>query len=392
MARPHAATPADLSPDRLLAEATRLAGHDDWGDTGFVEPLGLLIDSCRATGDLTADGWRVLKSVLLRHLRNRLYLNAYLDRHAEGRRTGLGSPLVITGLPRTGTSLLHNLLAQDPRHRYLRLWEALHPVPPDDDGGGDEERLVGQAERWLDRFYARVPEFRTIRPLTPRGPEECDRLLQNAFASLHFQDMFDARAYADWFTHGDLTGAYEYYALQLRVLGGDRGDRRWVLKSPGHLGHLDELLRVLPDARVLHCHRHPSEAVPSYASLVRAIRRPNTQVVSPTVVGDQALDRCATAVGRALEVRAAADTGRFFDVSFRELTADPLGVVARIYDWLDTSLDDPTIRAMRRWLADHPSGRRGVHRYDPSRFGLRADRVRPAFTTYLRRFAAMFES
>ncbi len=381
---------AELSASALMTEAAERAGHDDWGDRGFTEPLGLLVKSCQSTGRLNQVGWRVLRSVLLRHLRNRLYLQAYLKGRPDAAERPLGAPLVVTGLPRTGTSLLHNLLAQDPRHRVLRLWEALHPVPPGDGHGSDQASLVHQAESWLERFYALAPGFRTIHPLTAEGPEECDALLQNAFASQHFTDMFDAEEYSRWFDGSNLAREYTYYALQLRVLTrDDETAKRWVLKSPGHIGHLDALLEVLPDGLVVHCHRNPVEAVPSYASLILHVRRPNSDDVSPATIGEQALRRCAIALERALDVRAAVDERRFLDVAYPALVDNPVRTVARIYDWFGVRLDGAVEAAMRRWLADHPSHRHGVHRYDLASFGLSANRVRAAFAAYHQRFGSL---
>jgi hypothetical protein len=374
-----------------MTEASAMTGHDDWGDPGVLEALTLLIESCAATGRLNATGWQVLRSVALRHLRNRLYVQAHLARRPEVAARPLGSPVVVTGLPRTATSLLHNLLAQDPRHRFLRLWEALHPVPPENGHGPDEAALTRRAETWLERFYAMNSGFRTIHPLTARGPEECDALLQNAFASQHFDDMFDAEAYSRWFAHATLDREYAHYALQLRVLSGDREHDagRWVLKSPGHLGHLDSLLRALPGALVIHCHRDPAQAVPSYASLILTARTPHSDEVSAAAIGEQALQRCATALERALEARAQVVDDRFFDVSYPALVTDPLSTVARIYEWLGMSLDHAVEESIRRWLDDHPRDRHGTHRYEPENFELPADRVRPAFAAYLERFGGL---
>jgi len=380
-----------LSPATLMTEAAGMAGCADWGDAGFVEPLTLLVESCEGAGRLTASGRRVLRSVLLRHLRNRLYVQAHLARRPETATRPLGRPVVITGLPRTATTLLHNLLAQDPRHRFLRLWEALHPVPPGDGHGPDEATLIRQAETWLERFYARAPGFRAVHPLTARGPEECDALLQNAFASQHFDDMFDAEDYSRWFYDAALDREYAFYALQLRALSADREaeSRRWVLKSPGHLAHLDSLLRALPGALVVHLHRDPVEAVPSYASLILTARGGHSDDLSPPAIGEQALRRCARTLERALDARAAVGEERFFDVSYRALVADPLPVVGRIYAWLGTSFEATVEESMRRWLDDHPRDRHGIHRYEPGRFGLPAERVTPAFATYLERFGAL---
>ena len=376
----------------LMREVAASVGHDDWGSRSFVEPLTLLVDSCRASNRMSLVGWQVLRSVARRHLRNRLDIRGYLQRRPEAAQRPLGSPLVITGLPRTGTSLLHNLLAQDPRHRFLRLWEALHPLPPDNGHGLDEATLVHKAEQWLGRLFELAPDFATVHPLAPHGPEECDRLLQNAFASQHFMDMFDAPAYADWFCRCSLEDAYADYALQLRVLTREEdADRRWVLKSPGHMGHLDALLTTMPDAVVLHCHRDPGEAVPSYASLIDTVRHPHTDEVSPLEVGTQALQRCETALSRALETRAATAGRTFVDVSYPSLVADPVATVADVYQRLGLSLEPAVEGQMRRWLTENPRDQGGRHRYDPERFGLPPERVRAAFTDYRERYASLLE-
>lgn len=376
-----------LSAAELMAEATYRTGLDDWGgDRGFTEPLGLLIDSCAATGRLNAAGWRVLHSVLVRHLRNRLHLQAYRRRHPEVVERPLGRPVVITGLPRTGTTLLHNLLAQDPQHRFLRLWEALHPVPAEESPEGDEAALVQKAQRWLERFNAHAPGFRTVHPLTAHGPEECDRLLQNAFASQHFVDMFDVEAYARWFYQDTLGREYAYYAQQLQSLTReDDAHRRWLLKSPGHLPHLPELFEALPGAVVVHCHRDPVEAVPSYASLIVTVRGPNSDETSPFVAGDQALERCSAALERAWQARRSGAAPRVLDVSYPRLVDDPLTVVEEIYHWLDEPLEGSAEDAMRQWLDEHPRHRHGVHHYDPGAFRLPNERIDAAFAEYYRR-------
>ena len=372
-----------------MAEAAARVGHDDWGDRGFTAPLTLLLEASRSTGRLTPQGSRVLRSVVLRHLRNRLHIQGYLTRRPDVVEQPLGRPVVITGLPRTGTSLLHNLLAQDPRHRYLRLWEALHPLPPGEGDEPDEATLVRQAQRWLERFYALAPGFEAIHPLTPRGPEECDALLQNAFASQHFDDMFDAAAYSRWFQHADLQREYEYYALQLRIVGGREPGREWLLKSPGHCGHLGALLRALPGATVVHCHRDPTQAVASYASLIATVRAPNCEGLDPATVGEQALQRCATALGRALDVRERVGEEHVVDVSYPALVSDPVRTVAGVYEQLGGTLHAEVAGAMGRWVADNPADRRGRHRYDPARFALPAERVAAAFADYRARFASL---
>lgn len=371
----------------LLQEATSRAGKQEWDDLGFVETLELLLDSCEETARLNPLGWKVLRKVLLRHLRNRLDIQHYVKANPEVVGRGLVRPVVVTGLPRTGTTLLHNLLALDPANRALRLWEALRPVPAGWDGGPSRSELIDQARSWLDQLYALVPDFQAIHRLTPEGPEECDALLQNTFASQHFEDMFRVEAYSSWLRSADLSSEYAYYRLQLQVLGNSGGQSGpWVLKSPSHLGHLDSLLAACPDAVVVHCHRDPLAAIASYASLVFTIRQPYSDDVSPLAAGAHARSRSEAVMGRALAFRASASPGSFVDVDYSALVTDPGRAVAELYEHLGCSFSGDFEARTRLWLEGHQQHRHGVHRYSLDQFGLSAEGIRTAFEAYLSRF------
>ncbi len=372
----------------LMEEAEARSGLHDWGDDPFVDTLSRLVDSCRETAALNATGWAVLRKAAVRHLRNRLTLEAFFAAHPEKAAEEIGAPIVITGLPRTGTTLLHNLLALDPSHRVLRFWEALRPVPPGFGGGPSKQELLTQARAWLDRFYELSPAFRLIHPARPDGPEECDALFQNSFASQHFDDMFRAVRYSEWLNAATLDREYADYARQLRALS--RPEHRglvWVLKSPSHLGYLDSLLRTFPGALVVHCHRHPVEATASYASLVAALRRPYSDDVPPESIGEHVLRRSSLAMSRALEVRAAVTADRIVDISYARFVREPVGCVRTVYERFGKTLAPAEETAMSTWLADNPQHKHGVHRYGLKEFGLDAGRVTAAFADYLEEFA-----
>lgn len=377
--------PQGLSAASLLEEAAARAGLSDWGDRGFTHTLELLLDSCQETAALSPLGWDVLHKVVLRHLRNRLYLQAHLaTRPGAGR--PVDAPVVITGLPRTGTTLLQNLLALDPANRVLRFYEALHPLPADPARGTTQESLVARAEVWLERLYALAPGFSAIHASSARGPEECDALLQNSFASQHFDDMFRAVAYSTWLNSANLADEYSYYAQQLRVLTPPDDARRWVLKSPSHLGYLDTLLATFPGAVIVHCHRHPVEAVGSYASLVESVRAPYTDAMSPADIGSHALRRCAVATRRALDVRDRSGPASFVDIGYRDLVGGPIATVRRLYARLDRELGEQAAAAMTAWLADNPQHKHGRHTYRLEHFGLDPETVAEHLGDYAARF------
>lgn len=370
----------------LLEHARRKTGLDDFGEMTFVEPLELFLQGCHTTARLNHTGAQVFPRVLVRHLANRLYLHDHLAGRPGAETTPPSVALVITGLPRTGTTVLHNLLALDPANRVLRLWEALHPVPSAE-GPFSEAMLVEQARAWLARLYELAPSFRMVHGATAEGPEECDALLQNELASQHFEDMVHAEVYSRWLDHVSLRRQYASFARQLSVLDEGGDGRSWVLKSPSHLGHLDDLVHQFPAALIVHCHRRPVEAITSHASLVSIVRRPYSDHVRGDVVGEHVLRRGTVALERALSVRRAEGNDRFVDVGYETLRTEPLVVVARLYERLGRRLDDTTAMAMRWWLAEHPQHGHGVHRYLVADFGLDGGRIERSFARYLRRFA-----
>ncbi|HEX6537648.1 MAG TPA: sulfotransferase [Candidatus Dormibacteraeota bacterium] len=379
--------PALVDADALMFEAAQQTGSDDFGAESFAAALQLLVASCAERGVLTELGWRVLRSSALRHLRNRVAVRSYLRAHPGVETSSTDRPIVVTGMPRTGTTVLHELLALDTAHRSLRLWEALLPVPVT--SAAERDARIEQAGRWLERFYGAVPGFVRIHALRPDGPEECDTLLQNAFASQHFDDMFDAPAYSEWLATDGLGDAYAFYAAQLRILtAADPGRRAWVLKSPIHLGHLDALLAVLPGALVVHCHRDPMEAVPSHASLIATLRRAYSERVDPREVGHQAVTRCAVAIDRAMRVRDTVTSGQFIDVAYADIERDPLAVLRSVYQAAGRQLDAGLEGRMRDWLRGNPRDARGRHEYGAGAFGIDAAMLRRALGPYLERFAA----
>ena len=370
-----------------METVSQRTGSDDWGDGPFVDALRLLL-SCADDEALNDLGRRVLRSIALRHLRNRLEIQAFVRSHPDATQAALLRPIVVTGLPRTATTALQSLLALDPAHRSLHLWEALRPVPAA--GAADRSARVTDAAEWLRHFYDAVPGFRTIHPLTADGPEECDALLQNSFASTHFDDMFDVPAYSTWLTTASLADEYAHYAAQLRVLAScDETPARWVLKSPIHLGHLDDLLQALPDALIVHCHRDPLQAVASYASLMTALRGAYSVHIDRRLIGAEAQRRCERGVARALAVRESAIPGQFIDVAHDQVVTDPIGAVHAVYAAAGETLDAGVALRMREWVRANPKGSHGEHRYSAADFGIDAEAIGESFAAYTDQFEAL---
>jgi hypothetical protein len=359
-----------LAENKLLAAARAQTGLSDWGDKSFRQPLGLLLESLEREAHLNFLGRIAARRRLTQMLVNRLQIQEALRRHPDIRAEPIRKPIFILGLPRTGTTLLHTLFLQDPANRVLRFWEGQVPALEPAQRRVDPDPRLGQAEQQLKFFHYLAPQFAAIHPLEADGPQECVTLFANALQSLQFEHSYDIPGYAAWLEQQDLAGVYLYYADQLRLLQWRHAAARWVLKSPAHLFGLDALLATFPDAQIVQTHRDPLRVLASLCSLVAVLRGVTSDRIDPRRIGRQVPAKWSVGLTRALAVRDRAGEERFCDVHFRELVADPLGAVRKIYGRFGLPLNTAVEERMRQTLAANPSDKHGVHRYTLGQFGL----------------------
>ncbi len=366
-----------LAPDHLKAIASRRTRLYDWGEEPFEEALTVLVGSFEAEADLTPLGRLGLKQDLLRLLANRLRMQAHFVHHSAIRDEHIERPLFIVGLPRTGTTMLFNLLAQDPAVRSPKLWELLWPLPLRPDR---KDRRVALTKRLVRRMYWAVPPLRAVHPMEAEGPEECLLLFEHMFTSIDFAMRADVPSYLGWLLRRDLEPEYRYYRAILQLLQFQHPLRRWLLKSPFHLFDLPALLSVFPDAAIVQTHRDPRAVVPSFCSLAALMHRPHSDALDPRRLGRQWLEVLAAIMQRSAEVRAQAPAS-FFDVHYRGLIDDPKGTVERIYDYFQLPFTDAMAAGIEGWLARHPQHRHGVHRYSAASFGLTDEQILERFAS-----------
>ncbi|ADH70919.1 MULTISPECIES: sulfotransferase family protein [Nocardiopsis] len=365
--------------DAMLAEASASSGLPWPSDEPFLSDTRVLHDAWQAVPGVTPIGRIGLRGEVRRRLETRLRMLHLLDANPEVAAQPVERPVFITGLPRTGTTFGHGLLAQHVRARAPRLWEMLSPVP---DTGRPGERTVGRRERLaLARRLVRGmdamgPGFQTIHPMHPLEPEECVFLLPQG---MFFHVRAASPDYRAWVEGRDATPDYAYLKQQLQALQWKRPARRWVLKSPLHLLSLDALLNVFPDAVVVMTDRDPARAMASWASLTETSMRIHNSDVDPHWIGREWLGIWAAGAERARRVRREHGPERFLDLPYGELTSDPLGAAERVWSGLGEDFD-PDTRA--RTLAYTRADRRrnpGGHRYDLEYYGLTAEEVHAAF-------------
>jgi hypothetical protein len=370
----------------VLGAARARTGLAEFGDPAFREPLRRLLDSLERESNLHAIGratwWERIVGILV----NRLRSEDWIARHPEILSTPVARPLVIVGLPRTGTTMLHRTIAADPRMFALRWYESRNPAPFPQSEGAPRDPRIDDAEREVAAMLEAVPDLLAAHPMDPFAPDEEIMLVEHAFTSWNPEAFCHVPSYAAWLEAEDATPGYRHLDRMLRFLQwqkarrGEAG-RRWVLKAPYHLAFLDSLFAVFPDARVVLTHRDPVETVPSLASFVHTLHRLNSDAVDPLAIGAHWQRKLARATRRALATRAGRDE-RFLDLDYQELVAEPLACVQRIYDFAGMELTADALAAMKEWAVENARDRRPVHRYTLAEFGMTEEALARDFAEY----------
>lgn len=382
-----AARPLELN--ELLAAAQHRVGAINFGDPSFREPLGVLLAAIEGEARIHPLGRAIMRTRLISLLENRLRLQALLAEQPEIADIPLRRPIVIAGLQRTGTTMLHRLLAADPAARTLRSWEALQstPLPSEGQHGSLRRRAAGKAAEYGLRALA--PEFFAIHPVESDAPEEDILLLDQAFMSQTPEATLHVPSYAAWLeTHSSLP-AYRYLVRSLQALSWQRSGSHWVLKTPHHMEYLRELLEVLPDAIIVQTHRDPQATMGSFCSMVAHGRGIFSDEVDPREVGRHWLAKVRRMIDRASAVRDQQDRGhaaRFIDVSYYDLLKDPLAQIQRIYAHAGLALTAAARQAMEQVLRRDVQNRYGRHIYRSRDFGLSPTIIEETFADYRRRF------
>jgi hypothetical protein len=367
----------------LIQTATRRCGLDDFGGGDFLEGLSRLLDSCQREAQLNLIGRIVLRADLTRALCSRLFMQRDRKTYPSIGQQEIREPLFIVGLPRSGTTLLHTLLAVDPEHRVPLTWEVMTPSPPTRD---NEKRRIQRAISSCNCFNWLAPTFRHVHPVSAELPQECVSLMAPTFMSDQFDAMYYVPSYRAWYFCQDLRPAYEYHRRFLQHLQVRRDARRWVLKAPTHMFALPTLLAVYPDALFVQTHRAPLDAMASVSSLITILRRVFSDGVDPHTVCHEAIDYWSKTLDRFLQERDRLAEQRICDVNHVELCRDPLAAVRRIYEYFGWSFSHNVEQRMRRALASQPQERYGLHRYDLSQFGVQEAESAARFAAYCDRF------
>ena len=381
--------------DRLVDEAVTRTGLDDFGEPSWQEGLALLLDSFEHEARLNDLGVEIATAEVVTYLANRLAINAWRAEHPEVAEGAVERPIFIVGQPRTGTTILYDLLAQDPVIRAPLTWEVDRPVPAPETATYATDPRIAEVQATIDLAESVMPGFTSFHPMGALLGQECVRMTASDFRSIIFPTQYHMPTYDHWLLHdADLAPAYRWHRRYLQHLQSRHPADQWLLKSPAHLWHLEALAAEYPDAVIVHTHRDPLKVIASCCALTAHLQRMASDETWGTEAAAAFADDIFLGLDRGIDAR---DRGTFppgqtIDVHFLDFMADPFSTIRGIYAALGRELTVPAEERMRAFLAAHPGdGDGGAARYRFADTGLDAGILRERSRRYQERFGVASE-
>lgn len=381
---------SSLNIEKLTASAVRKTKLENFGDDGHFQALEILINSINNEAELTPTGRLIQKFRLTSALVHRLRIEELLKQHPEIHEINLGKIILITGLQRSGTTILHRLLNSHPNIRGISGVEALNPLPPRNKAEGTVARNMqaALAQRLISYLS---PQFMAVHPIDHNEPEEDVMLLDLNFMSQAPEATMHVPSYSRWLEKQDHTRTYEYFHKVLKILYWQRPSSNWVLKTPHHMEYLDVFLKVFPTATVVQTHRDPRKTMPSFCSMVAHNRGIFSDHVDPKEIAGHWSRKARRMVELTLQSRDKADADRFVDVSYYDLMKDPIAQLRRIYLQAGIDFDAEATQQAKTFMKRNPQNRFGRHVYHLSDFGLSEEIIEDYFSSYREKHEIPFE-
>ena len=372
----------------LLQRAQAATSLADFGDDSFREGMEILVAAIDAEARLTDVGRAAYDAQLVDLLANRLKVEHWYRLHPEIDEQEIVAPLIGLGLPRTGSSALSCMLAEDPAVRSIRGWEAQEPCPPPETATQYSDPRIAKAEAMMERRARMFPRMQMMLPSTATTPTECQTFMAYDFKSQLFQAFVHVPSYVEWLNYkADLVPTYRYVQRVLKILQWRCPPRRWRLKNPSHSLFIDALAQVFPDARFWMTHRDVANVIPSVADLYFELTKAFAEQVDKVWLGKMTADFCELGMRRMMAFRDAGNDHRFFDIYFAPFQKDPYPILTRLYAWLGEELTSTTLERMEAWRRNSPRDKHGSHTYDVAEFGIDAGQLRRRFAFYSDRYS-----
>jgi hypothetical protein len=368
--------------DELHASATKACGLDDFGvdDDNYREALSVLLESFRRDADLTELGSKMNRFFVRNALVARLVSEAAFKQYPEHANVVVERPIFVTGLPRTGTTVIHRLLTADPRHQGLELWLAEFPQPRPPRETWSENPVFMQIDAQFAKAHTENPDYTGLHYMTADEVEECWQLLRQSLHSVSYETLSHLPTYSQWLAKQDWTKSYQRHRKNLQLIGLNDDEKRWVLKNPSHLFALDALFETYPDALVVQCHRPAETIMASMCSLAQHTTVGWSNLFVGAQIGEDAMATWSRGLKRFNDIRADHDPAQFCDVDYVTFVKDPVSAVEGIYEHFDVELTDEARAAIADSHAESQRGPRAPkHTYSLAHYGLTDEQVKERF-------------
>jgi hypothetical protein len=385
-----------LDADRLMREASKKTDLCDFGDEGFLPGLQILVQSLNDEARLSTIGRMAAKSFVLDRLCHRLQIIDYRKQRPEVARQQIERPLFVLGLPRTGTTIFYELLAQDPNHRWPITYEVAEPLPPAREESFLTDPRIPSVDKQMNEIETLVPGFQAMHELGATLPQECIAMTSSHFMCVMWGANFFIPSYDEWLRQQDGSGAYRWHRLFLQHLQVDYSKPRWLLKTPGHLPFIQAIVDEYPSAAIVQTHRDPMRVIASLASLTCALRSAFSDEIDPVQTAANETTHYARMLKTGMEQRerieAKEGPGRFFDVQFEDILNRPLDVIEELYGHFGFEWSLDVRNRMHTYLQNRPREKHGKHSYTLEEFGLSREEHGPLFAEYCQRFGVKSEA
>jgi hypothetical protein len=364
-----------LSEKSLLSKFKGNLGEDD-----YKEPLSMLLDSLNNEANLSLIGKTALRYQIKSHLKIRSKIFEFL----EGKELEKpASPIFVIGLPRSGTTFLFNLLSLDSNHRSPLAWEMFFPFPIVEQNTKGYKRRVKKTDFMM--FFQRklIPGLDLVHPIQSTDPEECLLITPFSLKSLLYSYMARIPSYEDYLKQTDHASVFLWHSRFLQVLESFQRPKRWLLKDPGHIGRLHEILAVYPEASFIQIHRDPVETIPSICSLTEKTRRPFTKRINKNEIGARTLSYWEGSLAKGEKEKSNISQDKFINLKFEDFIVKPIEQIKVIYSQLDLNLDKETERKMVDFVQNFEKVEKAKHSYELSEFGLSKESVQNTLSKYI---------
>ena len=373
-----------LNSAKIIDEAKKQTNLDYFGNPLFMEGFESIVQSINEEAHLNDIGMKAQEHRLIGVLSNLLRIEDAFAQNPEILNEEIHSPIVIVGLPRTGSTMTHRLLASDPRHTAMLWWEGRHPAMLKDEVRGKPEKRMEMGKAEVEAVMQASPEALTIHPWDYKGADEEILLLEHTFFSTVPESFMRLPSYSKWVESQDHIHAYAQLKKMLQYLqwqNPGREKKRWVLKSPHHLGFIDKLLKIFPDSKVIQTHRDPLKTIPSFCSMCANLFEPLTNSFDKNEIGHHWAHKLAKVLNHCMEV-SNANNDNFLNLEFSKMIKDPILEMNEVYNFIGEDFTDQAENAMKAWKEENQH-EMGAHQYSLEEFGIESSFIDEYFSKYI---------